>query len=175
MVISSDLIKADEHRGEEIVSAVFDGLFLPCDEFKLHSKEMTGYHLLPEDVRKLLDAIYERSALEILEIRQALAQADSFLDDIIRKHPRMRAFSLKRMLSLKNYEFRYSLAISLYEEFLRNSKQYSEKHAVLRLRRTEIKRMVCDFIAGMTDRGLIEFYRRLKFEDKRVVMDEFGV
>jgi len=175
LVINSDMIQSEEFRGEDIVRTVFDGLYLPCDEFKIRSDQMTGYRLLPRDVRKILDQIYKDTEDGILEIRGELGEDNSLLDDIVRLHPAAAVFSLKQIVNVRDYDFRYSIAVSVYKHFVNRGDLYSRLHAVMRARRTAIKRLVCDFIAGMTDRGIVEFYNRIRHEDKRNVLDEFGV
>lgn len=180
LVIRSDLIKSSEKFGAGIIQEVFDSIFLPGDEFKSRGSDLTGYHLLPVEMRDNINDFYLKDRDVI---RQFLYKGRRGLEDCISGiYPQVDVYDFEYMLSFADYNFRYRSSLEMYRHLFELSDEGPDSNgniglvvAALEERRISTKRLICDFVSGMTDRGILEFHARLKGGDKRLVLDEFHV
>lgn len=76
------------------------------------------------------------------------------------------------------------MSVCVYEEIYRvvesqkgeeMGKYFTKALEEIEERRIRLKRLVCDFVASMTDRGAVEFHSRFMGNDLRFVLDNFEV
>lgn len=173
LVIKSSLIRSSERRSEGILFEIFDRLYLPGDEFLPRASDCPAYHLLPYDTRRELDKLFSEKKVKgnrdifhrtdkedksvesegLVDMRKACEQA------VYRLVPVMTGFNIYQILRYKDFIIRNTAAFAVYQTMRNHGcEARAELLSVFNARRVGMKRMICDYIANMTDRSAQEFY-----------------
>jgi dGTPase len=114
--------------------------------------EHTRQRLREERIRTVADARHAPSALVGLgpELRKLKADLERFLHERVYRHHRVMRMATKGRRFLR----------TLFEEYCRAPEQLPERYG-RRVRTGPVERVVCDYLAGMTDRYAQDEYLRL--------------
>lgn len=173
-MIRSNLIRSDEKKNEITLSCIFDRLYLPGDEFLSEAEDSAGYFLLPKPTRLEIQNIYktnsvprndifERGGSELLEGEMDLRKlCEKAVYDAV---PAMSGFNIYQILAHKDFDIRSAATNGIYRTLRKTGGKYAGVSETFNLRRIQIKRVICDYIANMTDRSAKEFYEKFIFRD----------
>jgi len=172
-VIQSDLIQSADRRHSEMIKRVFDGLYLPGDEYKRAPRDVNGFSLFPEKVRAKLFKIFAESAFDydmFFDEFDAQVRSSSMANPMIPLQ-----YPLEYMLRFSDFNFRFELSEALHRAARTVSPDTHAEYMKAQRRRLLIKRLVCDLIANMTDRGLEEFHHHMVNSDPRLIFDDHSI
>lgn len=175
LVIRSNLIRSNERRYERIINDIFDCLYLPGDEFYPRPRDTSGYLLLPEQLQAELDSVFSEhkpSPRNIFERPDDdMQQGDLDIRTLCEESaysavPAMKGFSIHQILSHKDYDIRSAVSSAIYRTLANvQGEKYAGSVDKFHKRRLGMKRIVCDYIANMTDRSAQEFYENFIFKE----------
>lgn len=174
LVIRSNVVGSNERKYEGMLSEIFDRLYLPGDEFFGRPRDCHGYSLLPESVRSELEALFNENKWDPRDIFTQKGSACDGTEDIkslCEKSihsavPLISGFDVYQALSHKGYDIRSGVSSAIYRTM---AKFYDAGQGnpvkIYHTRRLGMKRLICDYIANMTDRAAREFHERFIFNE----------
>lgn len=169
-VIKSDLIQSADSRNAQVVREVFDSFYLPGDEFKSKPSKITGYSLLSTEYRLHVDKIFEEhpdNCNDLLRDFESYHQAAPSENATLPTY-----YRVGYMLNFRSHGFRFELSEAIHKFVRLNDMHEHPMVLAAEARRVHLKRLICDLIANLTDRGLVDLHDRIHREDRRVVIDE---
>lgn len=179
LVIRSNLIGSSEKKSEFVLNEIFDRLYLPGDEFFPRARQCSGYQLLPDEVRSELDYIFQSHRMYPRDIFER-SDKDAERMQVSGEHdlrslcekavyestPSLRGYSMKQILSQRDAVVRSSASNAIYRTLGRTgNKVQQELLSAFGQRRIQMKRVICDYIANMTDRSATQFFDKYIYSE----------
>lgn len=177
--ISSSRLKIVEYRGKEIVRTIFKsilkskGEFLPADLLKIYKK-------IESNISKIISDNYqnnfkENRLLDTIKTNNRSTELDKLFtrfEDTL-KSLNENYLGAKENIFLRDKIRAEELLLEIIDQILNNNKNISKSKdkELFKLYEFECerRRLICDYVANMTDRYAVEFYARLKSENASTI------